>query len=88
MTTPPTGPKQPDKPEPLKPSKPVDKKDEYLLNSPFAKMFKATGVMPTPKEIQAIINGILKGQISAIKKQDESWKKSMQKMKKAILGDD
>ncbi len=83
MTTPPTGPKQPDQPEPLKPSQPVDNKDAYPLLLKCSRQ-----LMPTPKEIQAIINGILKGQIVAIKKQDESWKKAMRKMKKAILGED
>lgn len=97
MTTPPTGPDQPSKQPPLPPSgpsngpkplTPSDKEDAFLLTSPFAKMFERTGAMPTGKEIRAIINGILKQQVDAIKKQDASWKKAMKKLKDVIEGKD
>jgi len=92
MTTPTEGPsplKPPDKPsgpspKPIKPAK--DKKDEYLLKSPFAKMFERTGATPTVKEMRAIINGILKTEIDQIKKQDAGWKKAMKRLKEAIEG--
>lgn len=95
MTTPPppSEPQGPKQPEPLKPVKkptplhPADKKDAFLLNSPFAKMFARTGAKPTIKEMRAIINGILKTQINEIKRQDASWKKAMKKLKEAILGE-
>jgi len=81
-------------PEPIKPASspkplsPSDSKDAFLLQSPFAKMFERTGQMPTVKEIRAIINGILKQQISEIKRSDEQWKKSMERMKRVIEGDE
>ena len=88
MTVPPSGgPSAPTPPEPSKPIQP-DSKDAFLLNSPFAKMFKATGTMPTVKEIKAIIDGILKQQILEIKRQDAGWKKAMKKLKEAIEGND
>ena len=59
-----------------------------LENSPFAKMFEATGAMPTAKEIRAIINGILRQQVAVIKRDDEEWKKANRKLKEAIEGND
>lgn len=79
MAIPPVGPSTPPpSPQELSPA---------MLNSPFAKMFEATGAMPTVKELQAIINGILKQQIDEIKKSDASWKRAMQRMKEAAKGD-
>ncbi|NGX37854.1 MAG: hypothetical protein K1000chlam2_01017 [Chlamydiae bacterium] len=86
MSIPPSGPGAPTPPEPSKPIQPSDSKDAFLLNSPFAKMFKATGHTPTVKEIKAIIDGILKHEISEIKRQDAGWKKAMKKLKEAIEG--
>lgn len=51
-------------------------------------MFRATGAMPTVKEIKMIINGILKEQITHIKRDEEMWKKAMKKMKEVIEGND
>lgn len=93
----PTAPKPPEpqgpKPDPIKapkgkptPMQPSNSKYDFLLNSPFAKMFKATGAMPTVKEIRAIINGILKQQLNEMKRQDAGWKKAMRKLKDAIEG--
>jgi len=94
----PTPPPEPLKPKPHpqppkpshapKPLNPVDKKDEFLLKSPFAKMFERTGMTPTAKEMRAIINGILKQQIDEIKRQDAGWKRAMKKIKEAIEGND
>lgn len=64
----------------------VDKKDAYLLKSPFAKMFTAHGAKVTAKEIRAIINGILKQQVEEIKKQDAKWKKAMRKLRETLEG--
>ena len=72
-------------PKPLSPS---DAKDAFLLQSPFAKMFRATGAQPTVKEIRMIINGILKEQINEIKRSDAQWKKAMEHMKKVIEGNE
>lgn len=77
---------------PIKPSegapKPMPEKDAFLLKSPFAKMFAATGTEPTAKEMRMIINSILKYQVDQIKKQDAAWKKAMKKLKDAIEGKD
>lgn len=87
----PIGPSLPPQ-EPIHPSTPSappssDQADAFLLQSPFAKMFRATGAMPTVKEIRAIINGILKQEIAEIKRQDAAWKSAMKKLKEAIEGE-
>ena len=91
-TRPPSGPPPgvPSQPTGPSPSESASQSayDAELLQSPFAKMFTATGAQPTAKEIQAIINGILKQQVDDIKKQDEEWKKAMKKMKDIIEGND
>lgn len=79
-------------PEPIKPSSSPKSPtssgsdDAYLLKSPFAKMFRASGAMPTVKEIRAIINGVLKTQLSEMKRADKEWKKAQEKLKKVIEG--
>ncbi len=94
MTEPATGPtppKQPEQPSGSKPAKPLspsDQKSAFLLNSPFAKMFRASGATPTVKEMRAIMNGILKSAVDRIKKDEARWKKAMKKMKDAIEGND
>ena len=94
MPQPTGGPGSTPPPKPIKPSggskplSPSDSKDAFLLESPFAKMFRASGAMPTVKEIRAIINGILKEQINEIKRSDAEWKKAMQHLKKVIEGDE
>ncbi len=55
-----------------------------MATSPFAKMFAQTGALPTAKELKAIIDGILKAELQAIKKSEDSWKASMKKIKEAI----
>lgn len=78
-------PQQPIHPtSPANPPSSAEQRDSFLLQSPFAKMFQATGVPPTVQEIRAIINGILKQEISEIKRQDEAWKKAMKQLKDAI----
>lgn len=72
-------------PKPLSPS---NAKYAFLLKSPFAQMFRATGAMPTVKEIRAIINGILKEQINEIKRSDKEWKKTDEYLKRVIRGDE
>lgn len=69
---------------PATPASSEEQRDSFLLQSPFAKMFQATGVPPTVKEIRAIINGILQQEISEIKRQDAAWKKAMKQLKDAI----
>ncbi|MBS0629799.1 MAG: hypothetical protein JSS30_06200 [Verrucomicrobia bacterium] len=74
---------------PLKPETPAQSAyDAELLNSPFAKMFAKTGAMPTAKEMQAIINNLLKSVIDEIKRQDAEAKKAYEKLKKVIEGTD
>ncbi len=58
--------------------------DAELLKSPFAKMFAKTGAEPTAKEMQAIINNILKSVIDAIKQQEAQAKKAADKLKRVI----
>ena len=62
------------------------KEDSALLNSPFAKMFRAAGAVPTLKQIKAIINGILMTQVRAIRKDEARWKKVIRKMKERMEG--
>lgn len=70
---------------PLKPETPAQSAyDSELLSSPFAKMFAKTGAMPTAKEMQAIINNLLKSVIDEIKRQEAEAKKAYEKMKKVI----
>lgn len=92
MTHRPIGPVGP-KPEPPQNQKstPISKDDAkyaFLLQSPFAKMFTATGVQPTVKEIRGVINGILQNEINRIKEQDAEWKKTMEHLRKVIEGKD
>lgn len=47
-------------------------------------MFAKTGAEPTAKEVQAIINNILKSVIDAIKQQEAQAKKAAEKLKKVI----
>lgn len=58
--------------------------DAQLLKSPFAKMFAKTGAMPTGKEMEAIINNLLKSVIDSIKQQDAQAKKAAEKLKRVI----
>lgn len=58
--------------------------DAELLKSPFAKMFAKTGAEPTAKEMQAIINNLLKSVIDEIKRQDAEAKKAAEKLKRVI----
>lgn len=93
MPVSPTGPtpEPPPKPtttpaQPLTPSQSAY--DEQLLKSPFAKMFAKTGATPTVKEMQAIMNNILKSVVDAIKQQEAREKKAADKLKKVIEGKD
>jgi len=90
---PPPGRPEPNDPStptgPTKPESPAQKAyDEKLLKSPFARMFAKTGTMPTAKEMQAIINNLLKSVIAAIKRQEAEAKKAYEHMKKVIEGRD
>ncbi len=85
--TPPAGPPphQPESAGPSKPESPAQSAyDAELLKSPFAKMFAKTGAEPTAKEMQAIINNLLKSVIDEIKRQDAEVKKAAEKLKKVI----
>ena len=85
----PQGPQGPSTPPPSsQPAQQTDQQDAALLNSPFAKMFAATGTMPTAKEMQAIINGILNQVVAQVKQDDAQWKKAMEKLKKQLEGKD
>jgi hypothetical protein len=93
MTTPASGPSPtppPQGPSPAGGQSPQssDEKDAYLLQSPFAKMFRATGHMPTAQEMKAMMNGILMQAVNQIKQQDQQWKKAMQKLKEQLEGKD
>lgn len=80
----------PSEPQPSQPVNPAQSKsaqDVALLNSPFAQMFRKSGAQPTPKEIQEIINGILKQQVTQIKLQDAAWQRAMKKLKNAMNDD-
>lgn len=59
-----------------------------LLQSPFAKMFEKAGMSPTVEEIKKFITQVIKDQLQAIQKQAASWKRSMEKLKKATEDDD
>jgi hypothetical protein len=88
MQIPPTSPGHPaPKPPPVSP-KGEEPLSSEMANSPFAKMFAQTGALPTAKELQQIINGILKDQLLAIKKGEERWKASMKKLKDTIEGNE
>ncbi|MCI0382140.1 MAG: hypothetical protein L0207_03695 [Chlamydiae bacterium] len=61
--------------------------DNWVLNSPFAKMFERMGFQPTAKEMLQIINNILKQQIADIRKQQEALRQALRKMKESFEGD-
>ena len=65
-----------------------DSKYAFLLKSPFAKMFRATGAMPTIKEMRAIMDGILNTVIQQMKLQEAEEKKAQERLKKVIEGQD
>lgn len=86
--TPPAGPPPQQPPEssgPAKAESPAQSAyDAQLLKSPFAKMFAKTGAEVTAKEMQAIINNLLKSVIDEIKRQDAEAKAAYEKLKKVI----
>lgn len=91
MTTPTSGPGAPEPQPPPTPSsggKPIEPHKSSMLDSPFARMFAATGAMPTVKQMTMIINGILKQQVDQIKQQDAQAKKNAKKLRDAIEGKD
>lgn len=51
-------------------------------------MFRATGAMPTIKEMRAIMDGILNTVIQQMKLQEAEEKKAQERLKKVIEGQD
>ena len=91
-TVPPSGPKGPGHPESMKPKPDAEAKKipggARMLDSPFAKMFAASGAMPTAKEMHAIMNGILMQAVHEIKRSDKQWKAAMKKLKRQLEGNE
>ncbi len=83
---PPTDPSQPPPSGPKGPAASSPKSSDWVLNSPWAKMFKGTGMSPTAKELHQMINSILKHQVQEIKKDQARMKKALRKIKEAIEG--
>lgn len=81
-------PLKPPSPQPLTPSGGGDSKYAFYLKSPWAKMFKATGVEPTVKEIKMIIDGVLQQVMNSMKQEEAETKKAEEHLKKVIEGQD
>ncbi len=89
MSVPPTGPGGAPPPAPKGPTGPPSKQSsDWVLTSPWAKMFTAVGMTPTAKELHQIIANLLKQELQTIKKDQERMKKAMRKMKERMEGNE
>jgi len=61
---------------------------DIWVNSPFGKMFTAAGATPTAKEMQQIINEILKNILDQMKRAEAEQKKADEELKKALRDED